>query len=464
MDTTILVVDDDEAIRELVREFLSELEVPPTVVEAGTVEEAMARFEADAPDLMLLDMRLPDGDGLDVLARIRASGATTPVVVITADSSSSRTIRAVQGGAWDYLVKPLEPETVRMVVERALAHRTLTETIRSLQETVAEREVPERIVGASLAMQEVYKLVGRVASSDVPVLITGETGTGKELVAETVHENSRRRRGPLVRVNCAALPETLLESELFGHEKGAFTGAIDRRKGRFELSDKGSIFLDEIGEMEPSTQKKLLRVLQSGRFERVGGQATIEVDVRVIAATNIDLEAAVASGRFREDLYYRLDVIRIDMPPLRARRDDIPALVAHFLDKYRPISGPPRKISEEAMTRLIEHDWPGNVRQLENTIQRAVVLSRGAVIAADDLELDGVPPIRTDLVIDPAALVEEGLSLDSVLARVERSLAAEALRRAEGDAAAASTRLGISPERLERALHGAADAAVEDGR
>ncbi len=464
MDTTILVVDDDNAIRELVREFLSELADPPTVTEAGTVEEAMTRFEADSPDLMLLDMRLPDGDGLDVLARIRATGSTVPIVVITADSSSSRTIRAVQGGAWDYLVKPLEPETVRLVVERALAHRTLTETIRFLQETVAERDVPEKIVGSSGPMQAVYKLVGRVASSDVPVLITGETGTGKELVAETIHENSRRRRGPLVRVNCAALPETLLESELFGHEQGAFTGAIDRRKGRFELADKGSIFLDEIGEMEPSTQKKLLRVLQSGRFERVGGQATIEVDARVIAATNIDLEAAVASGRFREDLYYRLDVIRIDMPPLRSRRDDIPALVAHFLDKYRPGSGPAKKISEEAMTRLLEHDWPGNVRQLENSIQRAVVLSRGEVISEDDLDLEGAPPIRTDLVLDPAALVQEGLSLEAVIARVERSLAAEALRSAKGDALEAAKLLGITPQRFERARHAAPDRSGEDDR
>ena len=463
MDTTILVVDDDEAIRELVREFLSELAEPPNVIEAGTCAEAIERFEADAPDLMLLDMRLPDGDGLDVLARLRASGATVPVVVITADSSSSRTIRAVQGGAWDYLVKPLEPETVRLVVERALAHRTLTETVRMLQQTVSERDVPEKIVGASLAMQAVYKLVGRVASSDVPVLITGETGTGKELVAETIHENSRRRRGPLVRVNCAALPETLLESELFGHEKGAFTGAVDRRKGRFELADKGTIFLDEIGEMEPSTQKKLLRVLQFGRFERVGGQATIEVDARIIAATNVDLEAAVADGSFREDLYYRLDVIRIDMPPLRARGDDVPALVAHFLDKYRPSKGPSKKISEEAMTRLIEHEWPGNVRQLENTVQRAMVLSRGAVISADDLELDGTTPTRTDLVVDLAALVQEGLSLNAVMARVERALATEALRRAAGDPAAAAARLGITPERFEQA-HSAAPRSAENDR
>jgi len=464
MSHTILVVDDDAAIRTLVREFVSELALIDLVVEADDAASARARFAEHAPHLVLLDMNLPDGDGLDVLAHLRSAG-DVPVVIITADSSSSRTIRAMQAGAYDYLVKPLEPETVRHVVRRALAHRRLSEEVDALQESLAGAEVSDRIIGVSAAMQAVYKLIGRVAASDVTVLITGETGTGKELVAETLHQNSPRRRGPLVRVNCAALPEMLLESELFGHEKGAFTGAIERRKGRFELASHGTIFLDEVGELEPSTQKKLLRVLQSGQFERVGGQVTLDVDVRVIAATNIDLEAAVESRRFREDLFYRLNVIRIDMPPLRERHDDIPALVAHFLDRYRAApSAPPTKISDQAMGLLMNYDWPGNVRQLENAIQRAVVLSMGRPIAPEDLDLatgpfGGAPPP-----IDPAALVRARVPLAAAMADLARATSHEALRQAEGDADLAASWLDITPSRLAE-LASAPPAAddAEDG-
>jgi len=339
----ILIIDDDPAIRELVGEYVSELCTEVTEAESG--EQALAALEEAPPDLVLLDMRLPDADGIDVLAQIRER-SQVPVVVITADSSSSRTIRAIQGGAYDYLVKPLEPEAVQHTVERALEHQRLSDAVREFEESMA-RDPRERIVGSSNGMLAVYKLVGRVAGTDAAVLIVGETGTGKELVAETIHQSSRRARGPLVRVNCAALPETLLESELFGHEKGAFTGAVARRKGRFEMADGGTIFLDEVGEMTANTQKRLLRVLQFGQFERVGGSSTVQTDVRVVAATNRDLEADVAVSRFREDLYYRLNVIRIDLPALRDRRDDIPALVAHFLDKYRPApQSPPRKISQ----------------------------------------------------------------------------------------------------------------------
>jgi two-component system response regulator AtoC len=386
-------------------------------------------------------MRLPDMDGLDVLYRARILGV--PVVVITADSSSSRTIRAIQAGAYDYLVKPLEPEPVRHVVARALEHRRLSEEVRELTDALERREVRERIVGGGAAMQQVYKLIGRVAASDAAVLITGETGTGKELAADTLHQNSRRRRGPLIKVNCAALPETLLESELFGHEKGAFTGAVERRRGRFELADTGTIFLDEVGELAPGTQKKLLRVVQFGQFERVGGSVTLQVDVRVLAATNRDLEREVAEGRFREDLYYRLHVIRITLPPLRERREDIPSLVAHFLDLYRPAAAaPPVKISEAAMEALVAADWPGNVRQLENTIQRAVVLSDGRVITPEDLELGPYPadvPLRLDL----AGLVRSGEGLARILAEVETAARAEALRQAGGDEAAAKRLLKL---------------------
>jgi two-component system response regulator AtoC len=288
------------------------------------------------------------------------------------------------------------------------------------------------------------------------VLITGETGTGKELVAETIHQNSRRRRGPLVKVNCAALPETLLESELFGHEKGAFTGAVERRKGRFELADGGTIFLDEVGDLSPGTQKKLLRVVQFGQFERVGGSVTLQVEARVLAATNRDLEQDMAAGRFREDLYYRLNVIRVNLPPLRERREDIPALVAHFLDLYRPApAAPPLKISQAAMDLLMTQDWPGNVRQLENTIQRAVVLAGGPVITPEDLAW--APALaQAASGLDVAALVRGGQGLAQVLSDLERALLAEALSQAEGDVDAAACRLGLLPGdmREKLAAHG----------
>ncbi|MEO8083660.1 MAG: sigma-54 dependent transcriptional regulator [Ardenticatenales bacterium] len=459
MGHTILIIDDDAAIRALVREYVADLAPDIAVVTAENGAEAVARFAEASPDVVLLDMRLPDMDGLDVLARLRTAG-TVPIIVITADSSSSRTIRAIQAGAYDYLVKPLEPDTVRHVVLRALDHRRLASAAPALPEA-GERDARERIVGASGPMQNVYKLVGRVAGSDIPVLITGETGTGKELVAETLHANSARRRGPMIRVNCAALPESLLESELFGHEKGAFTGAMDRRKGRFELADGGTIFLDEVGDIAPSVQKKLLRVLQFGEFERVGGQVTVHADVRVVAATNVDLEAAVAAGRFREDLYYRLNVIRIDMPPLRERADDVPALVAHFLDRYRHRPGAaPTKISEDAMQTLLGHDWPGNVRELENAVQRSVVLANDRVITPDVLEL-GAPHARIALDVD--ALVRDGATLAKVVADVERAMAEAALRRCHGDAAEAAALLDIPVAQLS-ALVAARDSASDPSR
>ena len=453
----ILLVDDDPAIRELLREYLHDFleSSQSSLSEAENVAEAVASFESEQPDLVLLDMWLPDGDGLDVLARIRQSGRgkdhQTPVIAITADSSSSRTIRAMQAGAYDYLVKPIEPEAVLHTVERALEHRRLSEEVRELQDSLAGHDARERIVGTSAAMQSLYKLIGRVAGSEAAVLITGETGTGKELVAETLHQNSRRRRGPLVRVNCAALPDTLLESELFGHEKGAFTGAVERRKGRFELANKGTIFLDEIGELSMSTQKKLLRVLQFGAFERVGGTVTIESDVRVLAATNRDLEADVAAGQFREDLYYRLNVIRVGLPPLRDRKEDIPSLVAHFLDRYRYAGGsPPTKISQEAMEAMMAGDWPGNVRQLENAIQRAVVLSAGRMIAPEHLEMRQGRSARSQELrelaasgLDYARLVGERKPLKAVLADVEQAMIREALAQSKGNRSEAARSLHI---------------------
>ena len=437
MPSQVLIVDDDSAIRELLREFLAEEGLATS--EAASAAEARQALETSDPDVILLDMWLPDGDGLDVLDSLRGR-PEIPVIVITADSSSSRTIRAMQAGAFDYLVKPLEPEAVRAALRRALDQRRMA---RDLRATVLP-DGRERSVGSGTAMQAVYKLIGRIADAQASVLITGETGTGKELVAETLHQNSSRRAGPLIRVNCAALPESLLESELFGHEKGSFTGAIGLRKGRFELAHGGTIFLDEVGELSPSTQKKLLRVLQFGEFERVGGAVTLRSDARVVAATNRDLEAEVQKGHFREDLYYRLNVLRIALPPLRERRDDFPALIAHFLDRYRPAPGaPPAKISGPAMRQLIAGDWPGNVRQLENSIQQAVVLSGGRVITPEHLRQMplSVTPEKNHL--DLAALVRESVPLKSVLAKVEREMIVEALRQAAGNRSEAARMLHI---------------------
>jgi two-component system, NtrC family, response regulator AtoC len=295
-------------------------------------------------------------------------------------------------------------------------------------------------------MQDIYKTVGRVARSDATVLVSGETGTGKELVATVIHRNSTYSAGPLIKVNCAALPETLLESELFGHEKGAFTGAIAQRKGRFELANKGTIFLDEVGELTLATQKKLLRVLQEREFERVGGTGSIKVDTRVVAATNKDLPREIDAGNFREDLYYRLNVIAIELPPLRERHTDIPLLVEHFLHKHRFGRGSaPARISQEAMSRLLAHDWPGNVRELENTIERAVIMARGGVIAADHVTFPGQETRRP---VDVTQAIADGTSLDEFLKHMESRYLREALRQAGGNESVAAGLVGIELEEL----------------
>jgi two-component system response regulator AtoC len=326
--------------------------------------------------------------------------------------------------------------TIRRFFERQL----LAHEVKTLREAM-QRDPSERIIGQSVAMQGIYKTIGRVAGSDATVLISGETGTGKELVADTIHSNSTFSRGPMIKVNCAALPETLLESELFGHEKGAFTGALLQRKGRFELAHKGTIFLDEVGELSLGTQKKLLRVLQEREFERVGGSTPIKVDVRVIAATNKVLEDEVAANRFREDLFYRLNVIAIHIPPLRERKDDIPPLVEHFLHKHRySPESPPSHISEDALETIMKHDWPGNVRELENVIERAVVMAQGRTITGDHLLFS---PLTERRVIDVGRMIRDGSTLKDVLATVEKQMIVEALDHTHGNRSEAAQRLGI---------------------
>lgn len=448
-NSRILVADDDPAIRELLTEILSD---DYDISEATSGEQALESLKAGKHDLVLLDFQMPGMSGLDVLKQLRDQQGELPVILITGHGSPNVAIQASSLGVYGFISKPFEIDDIIQQVNHFFETQRLKDEVRALRSQVeppvtgatgtgAGRTQQDRIIGSSSAMYEVYRLVGRSAGTEATVLVTGETGTGKELVANIVHAYSTYRAGPLIKVNCAALPETLLETELFGHEKGAFTNAITQRKGRFELANKGSIFLDEIGEMTLGTQRKLLRVLQEREFERVGGSVPIKVDVRVIAATNRDLLAEVEAGRFREDLYYRLNVITIELPPLRRRKEDIPLLVEHFLDKHRysPTSQPAR-ISEEAMQRLVEHDWPGNVRELENAVQRAVVLSKGGIVTSTHILATNLPE-RT--LVDVGQLVREGVPLNDILRRVERLAITQALEAADGDQAEAYGTLGI---------------------
>jgi two-component system, NtrC family, response regulator AtoC len=445
-ESTILIADDEPAIRDLLRDILEPEGAMVKLAKSGT--EALKMIGEEEPDLAILDVRMPPPDGLAVLQQIRSQGGDLPVLIITATDSSTVTIEAMQKGAYDYIAKPFEPDEVLLVVQRAIEHRRLTRRVHALEQQV-NQDPRDIMIGRSAAMQQVYKMIGRVAAADTTVLITGESGTGKELVAQVLHRSSPRREGPFIAVNCAALPETLLESELFGHEKGAFTGAMTQRKGRFEQANKGTLFLDEIGEISQNTQKKLLRVLQERTFERVGGNVPVKVDVRVITATNRDLLQEVHDGRFRDDLYYRLNVINIHMPPLRERTDDITLLVNHFLTKRRSRGGEPPRITEAAMRALLEYDWPGNVRQLENTIERAVVLAQGSLVSPEHLLLtDPAPSMDQGLSIALERLLAHGGSLETMLADLRARLIALAIERNQGDRVAAARSLGVNEAEL----------------
>jgi two-component system response regulator AtoC len=476
----ILIADDEPEIRALLRDLL-EGEGYDTL-EADNREQVLQilmRPEDERPDLALVDVRMPSRagsemarsdaprsasleDGLQILQTLREQGIEVPVIIMTAYGTSGIAIKAMQLGAFDYITKPFdELEDVLLNVSRVFEYQRLAQEVRELRRQVESRDPTDRMVGSSPTMIQVFKMIGRVARTPATVLITGETGTGKELLAETIHLASDRRTGPMIKVNCAALPETLLESELFGHEKGAFTGAIAQHKGRFEMANKGTIFLDEIGEMSLGTQKKLLRVLQEHEIDRVGGTAPVKVDVRVLAATNKNLREEMLAGRFREDLFYRLDVIKIHMPPLRERREDIPALVAHFLDKHRfSPTTPPARISEEALATLERHEWPGNVRELESTVLRAVVLSRGAVITPQHIIFDN-ELIRS--VVDIDQRVRQRTRLEDLLHEVEREAVRVAMRQSEQDPLRAADLLGITLEQLTFRLRELAPSQVPVG-
>jgi DNA-binding NtrC family response regulator len=435
--SSVLIVEDEPGVREGLATAIRTLGYRPVLAE-GLVE-ARARL-ADAPDCVLLDIRLKDGDGLDFLKELR-DGAQhdVPVIVATAYGDSERTIRAMRDGAFDYLTKPFHFALLLATVERAVKQRALARSM-SVPQTAVEAE--KGLVGSSAAMVGIWKLIGRAAASTAPVLITGETGVGKELVACAIHDYSVRAEGRFVAVNLAALPPTLLESELFGHEKGAFTGATSRRAGRFELAAGGTLFLDEIGDLDPALQTKLLRVLQDGTYERVGGTEQLSTRARIIAATNKPVHPGEPGCVMREDLYYRLAVIDIDVPPLRARKSDIPLLVAHALR-----GTPARAASEQAMEALVAYDWPGNVRELVHVIERA------AVLGGEIIDLASLPEsVRTRTVRGsmPATSTSHDAAtwLRVATAALERRMIVEALERAHGNRSEAARQLGIGRPHL----------------
>ena len=433
MRTRILIVEDERTALQALSLLLEDEGYEVLKSERGELGLQLALQEE--PDLILLDIRLPDVDGITVLQRLRAGYSNAAVIIMTAETTSSNAIRATQYGAFDYVSKPINDEHLLLLIRRALEYRSLERELREFRQTPSQLAIPG-MVGHSPAMQEVYKLIGRVASTNATVMIGGESGTGKELVANAIHEFSGRAKGPLVKVNCAAIPDTLLESELFGHEKGAFTNAVSRRIGRFEQANGGTLFLDEIAELAPNLQAKLLRTIQERTVERLGGNAEIPIDLRLIAATAHDLNEGVASGRFREDLYYRLNVVSISLPPLRERTEDIPLLVQRFLARSdRPVT-----IRQDALDRIMQHSWPGNVRELENVITRAIVLAPGGVIIPDSVQFAE----RTAAVSD--SWVKNLPYRDgywTVIRQVEERLVRGALEDAHGNKTEAARILGI---------------------
>jgi len=450
---TILIIEDEAKMRRLLELNLGEEGFK--TLSAGEAETGLKMLESEAVDLVLTDLKLPGMSGLELLQRVKQHDAELPVVVMTAFGSVETAVEAMKAGAADYVLKPFSLAEILMVVKKELDVSRLKEENRSLREALGEKYSHPNIVARSAKMQEVLAMVERVAPTNSTVLLGGESGVGKDLIARVIHEKSRRASGPFIKINSTAIPENLLESELFGYEKGAFTGATTSKPGKFELADKGTLFLDEIGDVPAATQVKLLRVLQEREFERLGGTRTIKVDVRLIAATNRDLRAALEEGTFREDLYYRLNVVPIDIPPLRDHKDDIPDLANLFLKKFAGESGRPvTAISREATNLLLAHYWPGNVRELQNVIERACALAKTSKLEADDIHLD--MPRRGAAAGD--RFLPDGMTLD----QWEDEMIREALKRAGGNKSQAARLLGLSRNALRYRLSkiGIAD---EDG-
>ncbi len=427
----ILVADDEKSMREFLEIMLRKEGYRVTLASNG--EEAVRWAEREIFDLALLDIRMPKVDGLSALKKIKTLSPETVVIVITAFASADTAIRAMKEGAYDYITKPFKVDEIKLIIRNALEKKNLEKENLLLKQVVQERYHFGNIVGQSPKMLELYRLLEKVAPTKTNILITGESGTGKELVAKAIHYNSPRKDKPFVTLNCGAIPESLIESELFGHMKGAFTDAVTTKKGLFEVADEGTIFLDEISELPLMMQVKLLRVIQDKEFKRVGGTEDIRVDVRIISATNKDLEEAVREKRFREDLFYRLNVIQIKLPPLRERKEDIPLLADHFLKKYCEELGKSiTRISPEALQFLMNYDFPGNVRELQNIIERAVALETGSQLSLENLSSyleNQLPAKKGAFDID---LPEEGIDLEKVVADLEKMLLLKALDRAKG--------------------------------
>jgi two-component system response regulator AtoC len=434
MNSRILIVEDEKTALHALSSLLSDEGYK--VIQSDRGEEGLQLALREQPDLILLDIRLPDLDGLTVLERLRAGHNDAAVIIMTADTSSRNAIRATQLGAFDYVSKPIHDDHLLVQIRRALEYRKLEREVRNLRAMPENNLSIPGMAGHSLRMQEVYKLIGRVANSTATVLITGESGTGKELVANAIHEFSDRRNQLLVKVNCAAIPENLLEAELFGYEKGAFTNALTRRIGRFEQAHGGTLFLDEVAELPFTLQSKLLRAIQERTIERLGNNTPIQLDVRFIAATAQDLDALVSAGRFREDLYYRLNVVSIALPPLRQRKEDIPLLIQRFLSRsQRPIT-----ISPNALDKIMSHHWPGNVRELENVIARALVLAPGEIITPEAIQLSPRPAESSPDWIDQVQ-VRDGYWNN--IRKLETHLVKTALEEAKGNKAEAARILRV---------------------
>ena len=439
-DPVVLVIDDEKNIREALKQALKMEGY--LVITAENGEEGLEKLKTFSPDAVILDLKMPKVSGMEFLKQMPSK--ETPVIILTGHGGVEEAVETMRLGAYDFMVKPPDLEKLTLVLSRALEEKKRNERQETLETLLDERYRFENIIGVSRAFQEVLQQVKQVAATDATVLLTGESGTGKEVIANTIHLNSPRRQGPLIKVHCAALPETLLESELFGYEKGAFTGATSRRKGRFELADGGTLFLDEIGEISPLVQVKLLRVLQEQRFERIGGEETITVNVRIIAATNKNLKAMVENGSFREDLYYRLNVVHIELPPLRERREDIPLLANHFLKLYtqrhqRPIEG----IHPKAMRLLESYPWPGNIRELQHTIEKLVIFVQHPIIEEEDLPQNITQQHSNDQITLPI-----GITLEEA----EKRLIFATLDATNGNKSKTARILGIGRKTLLRKL------------
>ena len=436
----LLIVDDEASLRDFLT-IVFEGE-GWAVSSAGSLNEARSVMQKGEPDLVLCDLMMPDGSGIDLLRELKGSNASLPVIMITAYTSTKSAVDALKAGAYDYIGKPFDIEELKIIVGKAVERRELEEENVHLRTELEERFTFSNIIGKSRVMQEIFSIVARIAQANSTVMISGESGTGKELIARAIHYNSRRR-GKFVSINCGALPENLLESELFGHERGAFTGAIREKKGLFQEAEGGTIFLDEIGEMTPAMQIKLLRVLQERAIRKVGGNDEVSVDVRVIAATNRDLGDMVQHGTFREDLYYRINVIPVQLPSLRQRKEDIPVLTQHFIAKYsRQMEIPEKRISVDAMKALEKYPWPGNVRELENVIERTLALEKSEVLTTRSLPETVL--FGSAMNEDRFELPQEGMNLEKHLEEIGKALMLKALSRANGVQSQAAELLQMS--------------------